>query len=233
MTIQSLPVEGRWLVRTLLRWWYLVLIPVVIVFGYVGYGLLTAPPAAATGYTTVIRFSAAQAIDALPDREGDLQDVWLSSELTVKALTSWAQTTSFKREIANRVAAEGITFSPAALATAADHERSVGQLFISWPDRDELEVMAAAALDVLREDSSAYFPQFGNQPAQVTVLDDIQIIANPPSLTATARPLIQLGLALFLGLGLAFLAEYLDPTLRATDEIEHLGLEVIASIPRE
>ncbi|NJL56224.1 lipopolysaccharide biosynthesis protein, partial [bacterium] len=32
--------------------------------------------------------------------------------------------------------------------------------------------------------------------------------------------------------GLAFLVEYLDPTLRGRDELESLGLSVIGSVPR-
>jgi capsular polysaccharide biosynthesis protein len=229
----ALPTEIRWFFRTLLRRWYLVLIPVVVVGGYVFYTLLTTPPAQSSGFTTVIRFSAAQSIDALPDREGDFQDVWLSSELTVKALTSWAQTTSFKSEVAARAAESGVTFEPNALATAADHERSVGQLFISWNNASELEIIAAAALDVLREDSQTYFPQFGDQPAQVTVLDDIRVNPNPPPIVDRFEPLVQVALAVLVGVGLAFLAEYMDPTVRYRDELERSGFEVIASIPRE
>ncbi|MEO0564169.1 MAG: hypothetical protein AAF125_18835, partial [Chloroflexota bacterium] len=169
MSLNNLPFEIRWFFRVLLRRWYLIAIPLVIVGGYTAFEIATTPPTAASGFTTVIRFSAAQSIDALPSREGDFQDVWLSSELTVKALTSWALTTSFKGEVAARAANEGVEFEPSTLPTAADHERSVGQLFISWPDAAELEIIAASALDVLREDSQRYFPQFGDEPAQVTV----------------------------------------------------------------
>ncbi len=232
MSSQSLPFEVRWFFRTLLRRWYLVLVPTVIAAAYVGYSVVSAPPVA-TSFQTVIRFSAAQSIDALPDREGDFQDVWLSSELTVKALTSWAQTTSFKREVAARAATAGVAFEPTALSTAADHERSVGQLFISWGDAAELEVIAAAALDVLREDSQRYFPQFGDEPAQVTVLDDVRVVSTAPPIVDQFEPLVQVVLAVLAGLALAFAAEYFDPTLRDPDALERTGFQVIVSIPRE
>ena len=51
--------ELRWFFRALGRYWYLVAIPVVVVGGLVGYRVLTAPPTAGGGYTTVVRFSAA------------------------------------------------------------------------------------------------------------------------------------------------------------------------------
>jgi len=43
---------------------------------------------------------------------------------------------------------------------------------------------------------------------------------------------LRLGLGLLAGIGLAFLAEYLDPTLRQREQVEALGLPIIASIPR-
>lgn len=228
-----MPKELQIIRDALLRRWWLVLIPIVIVWSYVGYSVLTAPPAVSSGYVTVVRFSAAQSIEAIPNRDGDFQDVWLSSELTVRALTSWALTTSFKREVVNRVADEGIVFEPDALPIAVDQQRSIGQLFISWADADELEAIATAALDVLREDSQTYFPQFGNQPAQVTVLDDIRISPAPPPIVDRFEPIVQMGLAVFLGMVLAALAEYFDPALHHRRELEQLGLDVIVSVPRE
>lgn len=228
----TLPQELRWFLAAMLRRWLLWLLPVVIVGGWVGYGLLTRTPPA-SGFSTVVRFSAAQSIEAIPNRDGDFQDVWLSSELTVKALTSWAQTTSFKREVARRVADAGIVFEPAALPVAADHERSVGQLFLSWNNAAELEVIAQAALDVLREDSASYFPQFGDEPAQVTILDDIQINAAPPPIVDRFEPIVRLMLAVLAGVGLVVLVEYFDPTLRTQEELQRQGIAVLVSIPRE
>lgn len=218
--------------RTLRRRWYLIVIPIVLVGAWIGFDIATEAPAT-TGYTTVVRFSAAQALDAIPNRDGDFQDVWLSSELTVRALTSWAQTTSFKREVAARTETEGVVFEPAQLPVRADHERSVGQLFLSWNDPEELAIIAEAALAVLREDSQRYFPQFGSEPAQVTVLDDIIVSPVPLPIEDRFGAIVQMGLAVIAGFGLAFVAEYLDPTLRSQDELEALGFQVVASVPRD
>jgi hypothetical protein len=231
--LNNIPNELRWFIRAMLRQWVLLLTPIVIVGGVVGYGLVTSPPAMSSGFTTVIRYSAAQSPDAIPNRDGDYQDVWLSSELTVRALSEWILTTSFKREVAIRTAEQGVEFAPETLPTAADHVRSVGQMFISWNDAAELEIIAQAALDVLREDSQRYFPQFGDQPAQVTVLDDIQITPAPPPIVDRFDSIVRVGLGVIAGLGLAVLAEWFDPTLHTRDEIEQTGLVVLASVPRE
>jgi capsular polysaccharide biosynthesis protein len=45
-------------------------------------------------------------------------------------------------------------------------------------------------------------------------------------------PAIKLGLAVFVGVGLAFLWHYLDPTVHEAEELEALGWEVLARIPR-
>lgn len=231
--ILEIPIEFTFFLRVLYRRWYLILLPLVIVGGYLAYETATAPAAAPVNFTTVVRFSAAQSIDAIPNRDGDFQDVWLSSELTVKALTSWALTTSFKQEVAARVIEEGITFDPAVLPVAADHERSVGQLFITWNDPDQLEIIAAAALDVLRDDSQRYFPQFGDEPAQVTILDDIRINPVPVPIEDRFATLLQIGIAFAIGIGAAIVMESLDPNIRTANDLKRLGLEVIVSVPRE
>jgi capsular polysaccharide biosynthesis protein len=126
----------------------------------------------------------------------------------------------------------GVEINPAALGIAADNERSIGQVFLSYPDAAALETITDATTEVLTTRNQAYFPQLGQAPADVVVLDEPVIAPQPPPLPDRFGPIIQLGLALLAGLGLAFLVEYLDPTLRHRDEVESLGLRVISSVPR-
>lgn len=219
--------------RIILRRWWLVLIPVVIAGIWVAPDLLNRSPTAAGGFSTLIRYSAAQEYDALPPRDGDLQDLWLASELTVNALTAWVQTQSFRSEVAMKTAEAGLEIDPNALGIAADNERSVGKLELSWPDSAELEIIARAALDILQTRSGAYFPQMGSTAPDVTLLDTPQITPAPPPLTNRFAPFIRVGLGLLAGLGLAFLAHYLDPTLRRREDVETLGLPVLAHLPKD
>lgn len=232
-----IPLELILLGTTLRRRWWLIILPslVLLALMLVRGAFAPAPLAqGASGYNTVVRFSATQALEAIPNRDGDFQDIWLSSELTVKALISWAKTSSFAREVASTVEAQhGVTIDATLLSIAADHERSVGQLFISWNNPDELVQIAESALVVLQNQSQDYFPQFGNQPAHVTILDDIRIQPVPPPITDRFGSVLQIGVALFLGFVLAFTLEITDRTLRRPDQIAQLGLDILAYIPRE
>jgi capsular polysaccharide biosynthesis protein len=221
------------ILRVLLRRWWLVLIPVAIVAVIVVPDFLNSRGTAAGGFSTTIRYSAAQVLEAIPGRDGDFQDVWLASELAVNALTDWVRTTTFVDEIVRQAATQNVEVNPAALAMAADNKRSVGQLTINYPDSAALQTIINAALDVLKTRAQDYFPQLGGQPAQVTVLDVPVINAAPPPIANRFAPLIRLVVGLFAGLGLAFLAEYLDPTVRSREQVEALGLPVIATLPRD
>jgi len=219
--------------RVLLRRWWLVVIPVAIVAAITIPDFLSNRGGEVGGFTTTIRYSAAQVLEAIPGRDGDFQDVWLASELAVNALTDWVRTSSFVSEIVREAGEDGVEVNPAALSIAADNKRSVGQLTMSYPDSAVLQTIIDAALDVLKTRAQDYFPQLGGQPAQVTILDVPTITAAPPPLTNRLAPLIRLGIGLLAGIGLAFLAEYLDPTVRRRDQVEALGLPVIATLPRE
>jgi capsular polysaccharide biosynthesis protein len=219
--------------RVITRRWYLVLIPVVIVAVVVLPDFLGRGPAVSGGFTTTFHYTAAQELDAIPDREGDFQDVWLASELTVRAFTSWMLTNSFAREVAQVAAERGLEIDPAALNIMVDNQRSVGQITLHWSDADEMGQIAQAVIHVLTTRNQAYFPQLGDAPARVRLLDEPRIVPAPPPLADRFGPIVRLGVALLVGVGLAFLADYLDPALRRREDLETLGLHVIATIPRK
>ncbi len=218
------------IIRVLLRRWWLIAIPTLIA-AVITLPALLSGTASSGGYTTAIKYSAAQEFN-LPDRDGDYQDVWLASELAVNAFTEWARSRSYRDEMALLLADAEPAVDMTLLGIAADNERSVGIIYMSHPDADALALLADAAITVLQDRSSRYFPQLGGEPAQVTLLDMPEITSAPPPLTNRFAPFIRIGVALFAGLMLALLAEYLDPRLRTSDELERAGLKVLASIPR-
>lgn len=224
------------ILRILRRWWWLVLIPVAITVVLALPGLLnrgatsgTASGAVSGGFSQTISYTAMQQLDAIPRADGDYQDIWLSSELTVNAFTDWVRSGSFKAEIAELVP----DLNPDALGIAADNAHSVGQIYLSYPTSDGLDAIGSAAVQVLETRSQPYFPQLGGKPADVSVLSKSGIVAAPPPLTDRFGALIKIGLGLIAGLGLAFLAHYLDPVLRRREDVESLGLPVVGAIPRK
>ncbi|MBZ0292271.1 MAG: hypothetical protein K8L99_06855 [Anaerolineae bacterium] len=223
--------ELRTVLRILLRRWWLIAIPLLIVAAFVVPDLLS-QEAVSSNYVTTIHYSAAQQPEAMPPRDGDFQDIWLASEYTVNAMTSWALTESFRAEIVQQAAAQNVDVNAALLGIAADNQRSVGQLTFSYPDAEALSAIVNAAIEVLKTQNLAYFPQMGNAPADVTILDTPVIVPAPPPLANRFAPFIRLGLGLIAGIGLALLAHYLDPFVRSKEDIETLGLPVIVTLPR-
>lgn len=219
--------------RVLLRRWWLVLIPVLITTAVVLPNLLSSGLPAVSGYTTMFRYSAGQPPQDGVTYEDSSYFPWLAAELTVDALTAWVQSSSYAEEIAANTAEQGVEIDPTQLRVAADNIQAVGQVFLTWPDAAQLETIAQAATDVLQTRAQVYFPQLADEQVQVTILDTPRISALPVSILDRLAPFVRIGLGLLAGIGLAFLAEYLDPTLRRRDEVEALGLHVIGAIPRE
>lgn len=215
--------------RILRRWWWLVAIPVAITLALALPGLLSRGVTPGGGFSQIITYSAMQRLDAIPRTEGDYQDIWLSSEFVVNAFTDWVRGSSFKDELALLAPDANL----AALGVAADNVRSVGQIYLSYPDADGLQALGDAVVTVLSTRSQDYFAQLGGQPAMVTVLSKTPVTVAPPPLADRFGAFIRVGLGLVIGLGLAFLAHYLDPVLRRREDVEALGIPVLGTIPRK
>lgn len=217
--------------QVLLRRWWLIVIPLVIVIAITLPEILS-PAASSGGFNTVIRYSAAQRPEAMPPRDGDYQDIWLASELTVNAFAAWTQTASFRDETVRLAVANGAEVNPDVFGIAADNARSVGQLFLSYPVEADLAILTKAAMEVLQTRNREYFPQVGEEPAEVTFLDTPVITPSTPPLTNRFGPFIKIALGGIAGLALATLAHYLDPMIRQREDLEALGLPVIGQLPR-
>ncbi len=218
------------------RRWLLILIPAAVAFGLTLPTLpdLLRPP---TGYTAVIRFTASQPPEGVPARSFEDQNYlpWLASEYAVINLAAWTRTESFRAEVSKHPALAGLSpISADALipAIAADSVRSILTVYLSWPDEAALRQIGEAVIGVLTARSGAYFPQFGAAPPVVKALDTVNTVPAPTPLTTRLNPLLRIVIGLVAGIGLAFLVEYLDPTIRTRHEAEAVGWPVIGEIPR-
>ena len=185
--------------------------------------------AASGGFSETITYSAMQSISAIPRTDGDYQDIWLSSELTVNAFTDWVKGSSFRQELAALVPDANL----AALGIAADNAHSVGQIYLSYPNAD------GSASSRRRRDHGAFDPQSGllRPVGRAACRRDRPRTdarhARAAAITDRFGALIRIGLGLIAGIGLAFLAHYLDPVLRRREDVESLGLPVVGAIPRK
>ncbi|MEB2286712.1 MAG: hypothetical protein OZ934_01225 [Anaerolineae bacterium] len=220
------------------RWWLIVL-PAAVVL------VLTLPALADAlnplpRYEVRVRLTAAAPPDAANVAPASAYEdtsyvVWLASEYVAVNLPHWIASDSFAEEVAQVVAGGGLNIAASDLfgAFAAESYRSIVTLYVRWDDPAEINTIARAAIRVLRERNAEYFPQFAVSPARVVPLDSLEVAQVPAPLTSRIGPLLRLALGLAAGVGLAGLAEYLDRSLRTRQDVEALGLEVLAEIPGE
>jgi capsular polysaccharide biosynthesis protein len=222
--------ELRTYAKILLRRWWLVVAPLAVVVIYVV--ATYAPPP--TSYRVVMRFSAGTEPAGL-SLDYDRYYPWLTSEYVANGLADVAETGAFAQAVAARLGAMGEDVSPAAIqgAIVTDNAQSILVVYLSWPNPEQIVPVANAVAGELTENSAAYYPQLKDLQPAVRLLDEPAPAPMPPSLRAQLMgPAIKVALALFVGVGLAFLWHYLDPTVHEARELEAMGWEVLARIPR-
>jgi capsular polysaccharide biosynthesis protein len=223
--------ELRQLWNVILRRWPLALIPFIVVLA-LGLATYHRPPPA---YNVGIRYTAGQPplIGSGAEYEDDRYYPWLTSEYIVNGLADWAKSGSFAAAVSEELAAEEIAVSAGAIrgSIASDNVRSVLLVSMTYGDPDVLESMINAATRVLQTRNAEAFPFLGEN-AVVVPLDEPVVNQIPAGLRAALDLPLRLVLAVAAGLGLAFLVDYLDPTVRTRRELEELGLEVLVEIPR-
>jgi capsular polysaccharide biosynthesis protein len=220
--------ELRTLLKILKRYWYLIILPPLLV----GVFTLITYRAPATAYTSTLRFSVGYAPEqqttSLYDRK---YPAWLTSEYIAGGLSDWAKTGDFAQAVAD-VAGGDITAGEVAGSLVSDHLRSIVVLFLNGGNPDRLTAIGNAAITVLQVRNNVIFPQNG-AGATVTALDGVVVAPTAPSLRTRLDIPIRLALGLALGVVLAFVVWYFDPHIRDRADAEALGLNIIAEIPKK
>ena len=161
---------------------------------------------------------------------------WLTSEYVANGLADVAVTGTFAQAISSRLAETGHKVPAEAIqpAIGADNAQSILIVYLTWPDAEQIVVVANAITAELTENGAAYFPQLEGIEPGVRLLDPPTPAPLPPGLRSQLMgPVIKIGLALVVGVALALLWHYLDPTIREATELEHLEINVLAEIPRK
>ena len=216
--------------KILIRRWWLVVAPLVVVAVYVA--ATYAPPGPV--YQVVVRFAAGTKPAGLSE-DYDRYYPWLTSEYIANGLADVAETGAFAQAVASRLAEAGHQVPPGVIqpAIVTDNAQSILVIYLTWPDGEQIVTVVEAITAELTGNGAAYFPQLeGIEPA-IRPLDAPTPVPLPPGLrTQLMGPAIKVGLAACLGVALALLWHYLDPSVREAAELEDLGLTVLAEIPR-
>jgi capsular polysaccharide biosynthesis protein len=116
-------------------------------------------------------------------------------------------------------------------STASEQVHRVVTVRVTWSQPDETMAIILATIDALREEAPAYFARLGVEQPRITLFDGPDVSPVPPSLTQRLDLPVRLLLALVAGVALAFLLDYLDNSVRGREELESLGIAVLAEIP--
>ena len=213
--------------KVLLRRWWLVAVPVLVVAAYAA--ATYAPPG--TAYQMVMRFAAGTKPAGLSE-DYDRYYPWLASEYIANGLADVAETGIFAQAVATRLGEPDLAASIQP-AIVTDNAQSILVVYLTWPDAEQIVAVAEAITAELTENGAAYFPQLEGVEPAVRLLDAPAPVPLAPGLRSQLMgPAIKIGLAFVVGVSLALLYHYLDPTVRETVELESLGLDVLAEIPR-
>jgi capsular polysaccharide biosynthesis protein len=214
------------------RRWLLVLIPVLVVLAL---GLVTYRPPA-TAFNAGVRFIVGQS----PAGSAEFKDEqryynWLTSEYIVNGLTDWVRGGEFSEAVSEYLAEEGHVIPAHAVQAGlvADNARSMLTISLTNGDAQLLALMMDGVIAVLTSENAQALPQLGGETAILTQLDQPVVNPLPIGISSQLDLPLRVMLALFAGVGLALLVEYLDPTIRDRHEAELLGLQILGEIPRK
>jgi len=179
-------------------------------------------------------------VGVLPAAEADIAAydpryyAWLTSEYLVDDFTEVVRSELFARNVSERLSQQEIQVPPGVIrgSAATGKQHRIITLSFTWGNAEELAAIAQAAADELTENAPKYFSVLGTDGAGITLLDAPAVGPVAPSLRDRLELALRLLLALFAGLGLVFLLDYLDTSVRARAELEEMGYTVLGEIPK-
>lgn len=216
------------------RWWLplLLMIAVAAISAVQLRPWQTRPPS----YTASMRLlvGVLPATDAVVAAYDPRYYAWLTSEYLVDDFTEVVRSNLFAQGVSARLADQAIELPAGVIqgSAATGQQHRILTLNFGWGDEAQLVAIANAAADEITENATIYFQALGTEGAGVTLLDGPTIGVVGASLRDRLEWPLRAGLGLFMGIGLIFLLEYLDTSLRNRREVEALGLRVIGEIPK-
>lgn len=221
------------------RWWLpLGLVALVALFSLVGQRPWEAQP---TVFTATLRFNVGLRPEP-PTADYYTYDryyTWLGAEYLIDDLSEIVKGSAFAEAVTARLAGSGLTLAPGAVqgSTQAGKLHRILTVTTSWGDPTDLAAITQAVSETIQFDLPRFYGDLltttpGGAPIEAVLIDGPHVGANAPGLRERLDLPLRLILALLLGIGLVFLADYLDPHVRGRAELEAMGLPVIGEIPR-
>lgn len=217
------------------RWW----LPLALIAAVALFSLLQLRPwqAASVSYAASMRLL----VGVLPAAGANVSAYdpryysWLTSEYLVDDFTEVVRSELFAGKVSERLADQSLQVPPGVIQGSANtgKQHRIINLGFTWGDRSQLEAIASAAAAELIENTGFYFAQLGTDGAGVTLIDGPTIGEVAPSLRSQLELPLRLLLALLIGLGLIFLLDYMDASVRDERDLREMGLPLLARIPKK
>lgn len=211
------------------RWlWLIVLLPVLVVAA----SLLLRPPAS-HGTLATMRL----AVGIMPEAgDGkyytyDRYYSWLTAEYLADDLSEIIRSRAFAADVSKRLGGA----VPAGQIQGATNPQKLHRILtvsVSAPSEQQALDIANAIEATLRESAGQFLPQLSAQNAALAVIDPPALTPVGPGLRQKLDLPLRALLALAAALALAFLLDYLDESVRDGQDLERLGLPLLAEIPK-
>jgi capsular polysaccharide biosynthesis protein len=156
---------------------------------------------------------------------------WLTAEYLADDLSEVIKSRAFADDVSKRL---GESISTGAIQGATNPQKlhRILTVTVNAPTQQQAMDIAGAIAATLSENGGTYLAQLSAQNAAISMID-------PPALVPVARSLkdkldlpLRVALAVVAALGLVFLLDYLDDSVRDAYDIERLGMAVAAEIPK-
>ncbi len=216
------------------RWWLpVVLTLLVAVISAIDLRPWQSPPST---YRATMRLLIGVAPAAAADRTAydPYYYAWQTSEYLVDDFTEVVRSDLFATQVSTRLSSVGLTIPADAIQGSSDTGRQhrILSLTVNWPDAEQLRQIMQAIIAELEEKSTFYFQQLGTDTAIITLLDEPNLLTVGPTMRQQLLWPLRVFLGFAVGIGLLFLLDYLDTSVRKADELEAIGFVVVGTIPR-
>ncbi len=227
--------ELRAYLRILKRWWW---IPAGLVLLTLLFSLLTLKPwrPRPPVYVMGMSFSVGVQPQRLPDEfTYDGYYTALSSEYLIDDFSEIVKGSEFAAAVSRRLVDAGVQVAPGQIqgSTQTGKLHRILNVSITDSDPDRLQKIAEAVTATMVEDAHIFMPRLLEDQGAVYLINRGGVATVGPSLKQRLDLPLRLTLALLAGVGLAFLLEYIMPRIQTRQDLEALGLSVMAEIPRK
>jgi capsular polysaccharide biosynthesis protein len=210
------------------RWWIVVLLPLVVVAAS-----FALRPQAAQGAVANLRLTVGIVPEAGDGKfyTYDRYYSWLTAEYLADDLSEIIKSRAFADEVSKRL---GGSVAAGQIQGATNPQKLHRILTVSVSAGSEQQAMAIAdgIAATLRESSARFLPQLSAQNAALSIIDPPALVPIGPGLREKLDLPLRFLLAVAAALGLVFLLDYLDDSVRDATDMENMGLAVLGEIPK-